>query len=184
MGEDEIPGIFVPRGRPVPAQAQAQGPGWVRTPAYFIPRGREVPAHLRGGDWVRVPVRFVSRRPWQAAGGRPWPADGNGRVLPADRSGRPIGPVWAYPPGARAPGEVPPPGLPGLESGAAALAASRALFGDPVGWLRRYCGHDSLSRPNTGMEEIGERNAAAPATSPSEALRTPLRPPAMPPRQA
>jgi filamentous hemagglutinin len=105
--EDELPGHFVPEGAPVPPELQ--GPDWLRLPAQFVPEGMPVPAHLNGADWVRVPAVLPKRGSRRTTGGQPWPKDRNGQDWPNDRLGRPMRPLWDYPPGVRAPGEGPFP---------------------------------------------------------------------------
>ena len=73
-------------------------------------------------------------------GGQAWPKDKNGRNWPQDRWGRPMRPLWDYPPGVRAPGEGVAPGAPGSITTADAINAylkAEAVFADPVGTLER-----------------------------------------------
>ena len=72
-------------------------------------------------------------------GGQAWPKDKNGRNWPQDRWGRPMRPLWDYPPGVRAPGEGVAPGAPGSITTADAINAylqAEAVFANPMG-IRR-----------------------------------------------
>jgi hypothetical protein len=60
-------------------------------------------------------------------GGQPWLKDGKGRDWPKDRWGRPMRPLWDYPPGVRAPGEGVAPGAPGSIGAAGPVGAYRRM---------------------------------------------------------
>jgi hypothetical protein len=126
-----VPFIFVPRGDPLPIAGLREHPDWIRVPATFVPRApaagedgpqwnvqvgtQAEPAAAAGTAEPGIPGSFAPKAPGRKRlpNGQPWPKDGKGRDWPKDRWGRPMRPLWDYPPGVRAPGEGAAPGAPG-----------------------------------------------------------------------
>jgi hypothetical protein len=133
-----IPFIFVPRGDPPPLQWMAEHPDYLKVPAVMAPHGSPPPWPWGGARAdppetapqptptadARNPESFVPppARRRHMPGGQPWPTDEKGRDWPKDRWGRPMRPLWDYPPGVRA-GEGVAPGGPGSIGAAEAVTA-------------------------------------------------------------
>jgi rare lipoprotein A len=135
------PFIFVKRGDPRPLQWMAEHPDYFTVPAIMVAHGSPPPWPWGGAgahppEAAQDPALAVQPRiagafappPGQRKhqpGGQPWPKDGNGRDWPKDRWGRPMRPLWDYPPGVRAPGEGVAPGAPGSINEAEAITGYR-----------------------------------------------------------
>ena len=92
----------------------------------------------------------------------------NGRDWPQDRWGRPMRPLWDYPPGVRAPGDGVAPGEPGNVGTAEAINAyvqAEAMFADPLGMARA-----ALVTPD--LSNLPEIAASDPAPPPTDAPNT------------
>jgi hypothetical protein len=155
----------------------AEHPGYLKVPAIMVPHGSPPPwpwggARARPPQAVQAPAPEVEprvpgsfapppKRRKRQPGGQPWPKDKNGRNWPQDRWGRPMRPLWDYPPGVRAPGEGVAPGEPGSISTADAIDAylkAEAVFANPMGIrdavstardpanLYAYVGNDPLNK--------------------------------------
>ena len=138
-----------------------------RTPA---PRS---PGRPRSGAPC-IPGAFAPppKRRKRMPGGQALPKDKNGREWPKDRWGRPMRPLWDYPPGVRAPGEGVAPGEPGSISTADAFNAyvqAEAMFADPLGMARA-----ALATPDPAdlRTILASGHAAAPTDAPGTRVAT------------
>jgi hypothetical protein len=105
----------------------------------FVPEGHKPPPHVLEPGWFKVPATFVPRGGGRRMpSGAPWPKDSKGRDWPKDRWGRPMRPLWDYPPGVRAPGEGPvePPKLLDTDAAVAHALWVLAAATDPSAALR------------------------------------------------
>jgi hypothetical protein len=178
-----VPFIFVAQGDPLPIAGLREHPDWIRVPATFVPRppaaGESGPqwnvqvgtpdAPVAGGTPAAaaepgIPGSFAPPAPRQKRlpNGQPWPKDGKGRDWPKDRWGRPMRPLWDYPPGVRAPGEGIAPGAPDSVSVDEAIDKARAaLAALDLANVRTNLATD---HPAAQENAPGKRAATAPAT--------------------
>jgi hypothetical protein len=94
-------------------------------------------------------------------GGQPWPKDKNGRDWPQDRWGRPMRPLWDYPPGVRAPGEGVAPGEPGSVTTADAINAhlqAEAMLADPLGITHDIACRQPNNRLRNDASALGQNH--------------------------
>ena len=179
-----VPFIFVKRGEPPPLRWMAEHPGYLKVPAIMVPHGAPPPwpwggARARPPQAAQEPTPTVEpripgsfapppKRRKRQPGGQAWPKDKNGRDWPQDRWGRPMRPLWDYPPGVRAPGEGVAPGEPGSVSTADAINAylqAEAMLADPLGMARA-----ALAKPDPA--NVSMILAKGPAAAQTDALGT------------